>query len=483
MKRYHFRKSDPSVGSDSSKYFLFPALFLPAGGLFLVHIGLRFSYNVSLITLLFPVLILLLLIGCVAAVLLQSGYRGSYLPLAAMILLMGIGTLVQIRMHAAPMNIETSKPSAEIVRVETGTGENDAENSGTAFRIHGMRTQLISYVSALVALTVIVLYVSGRKFDWIGEKYVLVFILCIAGLTLMVVIARVLGSGKFLYSRTPWEPLKIVLPLSLAGFFAYNGRFFRIYDRNKFNFSIAVWGPFFIMCFLPLLLFMALGDLGQVMIYSIVMLALLYIASGSVIYPVIGLTLIIMLSQMASFTAHYLPDYVAGRIELWQHFWAGFPSPEWWDRSYQTANALFAIQAGGVSGSGLGLGHPDLVPLSVSDFVFVEIAEELGFIGSFAIILLYLCIILFGIHTAFQCSRQFDHIAISALSLLFGIQVFINIGGVINIIPLTGIVLPFISKGGFSVVTFGSLVGLIMAASHRNKVESLSSSEKGSVYV
>jgi len=87
------------------------------------------------------------------------------------------------------------------------------------------------------------------------------------------------------------------------------------------------------------------------------------------------------------------------------------------------------------------------------------------------IILLYLSIVLAGVHTAYSSSRRFHFLAAAALSLLVGIQVFVNIGGVINLIPLTGIVLPFLSKGGFSIITFSIIVGLIMAVSHKKGIE------------
>ena len=126
-----------------------------------------------------------------------------------------------------------------------------------------------------------------------------------------------------------------------------------------------------------------------------------------------------------------------------------------------------AMQAGGLFGTGLGLGHPELIPLSHSDFIYAAAAEELGFIGTLAIFLLYLSIIVTGIRTAFLCKRQFDFFVIIGLVLMLCCQIAINIGGVLNILPLTGVVLPFLSRGGFSLITFTITVGILMAVSHK----------------
>ncbi len=207
------------------------------------------------------------------------------------------------------------------------------------------------------------------------------------------------------------------------------------------------------------------------MIYSAVILLLLFVATGSFVYPLLGLVAITATHQIAGMWRDVLPVHIATRFTLWHDFWSGFPSAEWWDRSSQTANAFFALNAGGLGGTGLGLGNPNLVPLVQSDFVFVATAEELGFIGTLGIFLLYLNIILTGVRIAFSCSSRFEFLAVSALAIMFCCQIFINIGGVLNIIPLIGVVLPFLSKGEFAFITFSIMIGFIIAVSHKNATE------------
>lgn len=282
----------------------------------------------------------------------------------------------------------------------------------------------------------------------------------------------IFDGGRFLFSRVPWEIVKIALPLAFAGYFAHNGRLMSLTNNGRFSFNVFGWGPFLVMLCLPMALFIILGDFGQIMTYGAVVILMMFVATDSFLYPVMGALAFVFVQVTAGFYYHYFPGHIAGRFTLWLDFWAGFPSVEWWDRSYQTANAFFALRSGGLGGTGLGLGYPDLVPLVRSDFIFAEAAEELGFIGTLGILLLYLSIVITGIRTAFSCSSRFGFLAVSALTFVLTCQIIINVGGVLNIMPLTGIVLPFLSKGGSALVTFAFLVGLIMAASHRNALVS-----------
>jgi len=469
-KRYYYTVQAESAEKYSGAGFIIIAAVLSTLCMFMLFKGLNFYFNVQGFRIFLPIFIATALFCLGAYFLRKIRYRGSYVPPAAMMLLIGIGLVIQVRMHVRSVDPGYSAQFTSAAGGETGIVQENTLREMTIMD-GALDTQITAYVLGIIVVIAAVKFFSMNRLKWIGQKYALVFAVAVTALTLMVAMSKSIDGGKFLFSRTPWEPVKIVLPLSMAGFFYGSGRLFRLYSGGRFHFSLVNWGPFLLMCTLPILLFMILGDFGQVLIYSGIILFLLFIASESLLYPLFGIVFIVVSIYGISLFMPLLPDYIAVRFELWQHFWAGFPSPEWWDRSYQTANAIFAVQAGGLTGSGLGLGHPELVPLAVSDFIYAEIAEEIGFIGSLAIILLYLSIIISGIHTAAHCSRRFDYLATSVLSLLLGLQVFINLGGVINFIPLTGIVLPFLSKGGFSIITFSVIVGIIMAVSHNNAVE------------
>ena len=442
---------------------------VPLGGLAVYCLGLKLTGSQLSIITLFPVALLQFLFIGVIIVLYRYRYRGSYLPLAALILLMGIGLVLQTRLTMNHSVLSQQNYSSYSIIQSATLFQEDSQLS---FLIRGLGSYMAAYGISLFMLVCGVRFFSGACFERLSNKYMILFTATALYLSVFILLSHIVDGGKFFYSRVPWELAKISLPLSLAGFFADNSRFLHLFGRGKPVLLPISWGPFLLLTVIPLILFTVLGDFGQIMIYGCVILIMFYVATGSIIYPLVGLTAFLLIPSLLSVFTPPLPEYIADRWEIWNNFWNGFPSSEWWDRSYQTANALFALHAGGMGGTGLGLGYPELVPLSQSDFIFVEVAEELGFIGTLAIFLLYLSIITTGVQTAFQCTRRFDFLAVTALTLIFCCQVFINIGGVINFIPMTGIVLPFLSKGGFSLVTFSILVGFIMSVSHKNAVAS-----------
>jgi len=329
----------------------------------LLYFGLRFEFDSLSYKIMLPS-ITALFAGVPAVIaLIRFGYRGSYIPFFAVILLMTFGMTVQTRMH-----IKHSDDSRLVIQAIELQDVNivNPDQAGMFLAINrGLKNQVAAWLIGLFCLVATAVVFSGSVFEWLGKKYMLLFAAGALILFILVVLSMITDKGKFLFSRTPWELLKIIFPLSFAGYFAYNGRFFRLYDNGKLKFSISGWGPFLVMSLIPVLLFVLLGDLGQVLIYLILLIFILYLGSDSILYPAGAMALVIICIPLLSYIIPLMPEYVAARFELWYHFWAGFPSPEWWDRSYQTANAFFAMKAGGVTGTGLGLGQPDLVPLAV----------------------------------------------------------------------------------------------------------------------
>ena len=182
---------------------------------------------------------------------------------------------------------------------------------------------------------------------------------------------------------------------------------------------------------------------------------------GRIAITVLSSRLILLLEGIA-------PAHVMQRFIIWSDIWAEPRNNAWWDNVYQVMNSFFALTAGGWTGTGLGLGYPTNIPLVVSDFVYSAISEELGFLGAAIIVFLYLGLVFLGIRIVLESNNDFEKLLATGFTTMIAVQVFVNIGGVIKLIPLTGITLPFISRGGFSFLISMLIVGFLMGLSHRN---------------
>jgi cell division protein FtsW (lipid II flippase) len=140
----------------------------------------------------------------------------------------------------------------------------------------------------------------------------------------------------------------------------------------------------------------------------------------------------------------------------------------WFDKlAFQPAQAVFGIAAGRNTGRGFGLGFPELVPIADSDYVYAAIAEEAGLAGGLLVILAVLVFISAGVRTSLEARDMFTKLCAAGLTAVFGFQAIVNMGGITRALPMTGITLPFVSHGGFSLITSFAMLGMLMAFSHR----------------
>ena len=140
---------------------------------------------------------------------------------------------------------------------------------------------------------------------------------------------------------------------------------------------------------------------------------------------------------LGAFLSYKMFDHVKTRVEVWQDPWATYN-----DKGYQIVQGLLAIASGGLIGTGLGLGMPEVIPVGTSDYIFAAISEEFGIIVAIAIIALYLVFIIRGILIAMDARTTFDKLLVFGATVMLSLQSFIIIGGVIKLIPLTGITMP-----------------------------------------
>lgn len=208
-------------------------------------------------------------------------------------------------------------------------------------------------------------------------------------------------------------------------------------------------------------------DLGSALIFFITYLMMLYVATKDIRYLLAGFAA----GAVAAVAAYFLFSHVRVRVEIWQD-----PFKEYEGGGYQVAQALFAIGAGGWFGTGLFQGSPGAIPIVDQDFMFAAIVEELG--GIFAICLVLICMSCFimFVNISMKLEEDFYRYVAFGLGCLYGVQVFLTVGGAMKMIPMTGVTLPLISTGGSSLLStlasFSIIQGLyILREDEENRFE------------
>jgi cell division protein FtsW len=198
-------------------------------------------------------------------------------------------------------------------------------------------------------------------------------------------------------------------------------------------------------------------DLGTAILFFVIFLVMLYAATGSSIILLSGAALVLI----AALTGYNLFGVVQLRIDVWINPW-----PEADGRAYQIVQSLMAFANGGIFGEGIGQGLPDFIPVVHSDFIFAALGEEWGLLGVIALIATVSAIVLRGLRIAIlHQHHSFRAFLAVGLSMLIAVQSLMIMAGVIKVIPLTGVTLPFMSYGGSSLLVSFILLGLLLRLS------------------
>ena len=356
------------------------------------------------------------------------------------------------------------------------------------------------------------------------------FLLVLLTLVPLLVAAVTSHAGKALGNMTPWEPAKVPF---LIGFAAILAVLYKNLARTYWGLPRAKDVlPLVVMAILPFVPFFVLKDFGQMIVFSSVYATLYLVAIRrfSQRFVLIGGVMLVLsilivgalpintqekiplLPTIAAPVKKVLPNRIQQRFHLWlDGFDPPTPDTDWWKKDYddyyrrliaakpevakeleddpenmqkkinidawfdllafQPAQATFGIASGGTTGRGLGLGYPELIPVSDSDYVFAAIGEELGLFGGLLLTFALIVFVSAGVRTALDCRDMFSKLCSIGLCAFIGFQALVNIGGITRALPMTGITLPFVSHGGFSLITSFFMLGMLMAFSHRNAVD------------
>jgi cell division protein FtsW (lipid II flippase) len=214
--------------------------------------------------------------------------------------------------------------------------------------------------------------------------------------------------------------------------------------------------PMVVMWAASLMVLVVLNDLGSALLFFGIFLVMLYAASGRPVYVLTGL----LTFALACWLAYVLFDRIGIRVQNWLDPWQ-----DPLDTGYQQVQSDYALASGGILGTGLGQGQPWRIPAVHTDYVFSAIGEELGLLGTVAVLVLYLVLVMRGLTVALRTTNAFNRLLATGLAATIGLQALIIIGGVVRLIPLTGITLPFVSYGGSSLLTNCLIVGLLLRIS------------------
>ncbi|MGX4689842.1 FtsW/RodA/SpoVE family cell cycle protein [Streptomyces sp. JNUCC 63] len=317
-----------------------------------------------------------------------------------------------------------------------------------------------------VALFILVVLVL-RDYRWLQRYAYVSVVAALVLLTLPICFPAVNGARIWIrlagLSFQPGEFAKVLLAVFFAAYLAANRNALAYTGRQLWRLQLPtgrVLGPVVAVWLLSVGVLVLERDLGTSLLFFGLFVVLLYVATGRTGWVAVGL----LLAVAGAVTVGRLEPHVHGRIGEWLH---PFASIEAGQGPGQVAQSLFSFAAGGMTGTGLGLGHSILVGFAVkSDFILATAGEELGLAGLAAVFLLYALLVERGYRAGLALRDPFGRLLAIGLASLVALQVFVIAGGVTGLIPLTGLAMPFLAQGGSSVVTNWTIVALLIRVSH-----------------
>lgn len=265
------------------------------------------------------------------------------------------------------------------------------------------------------------------------------------------------------FSFQPGEIAKVLIVSFLASYLAERAEAMATSSREIGPFKVPEprnLGPILIAAGAAFFILIYQRDLGASLLLFALFITMIYIATSRAAYLVTGA----VISLLAGVIAYQAFSHVQVRIEAWLD-----PFGHFYGAGYQTVQGLFAMGSGSLTGSGIGLGRPDLIPAATTDFIFAAVAEEMGLAGSVAVLAGFAMLIAAGFGIATRAKDRYRKYLAGGLTAAIGIQAIIILGGVLRLLPITGLTLPFMSYGGSSLIANLVILALLLRISHEER--------------
>ena len=388
-------------------------------------------------------------------------------------LTLGLGAIV-LAMHVAQRFVarDADPLILPIVTLLNGLGivmihRLDISAGLTGWQANATRQMVWTAIATVVAIAVIVTVRNHRvlqryRYVWMLIGVILLMLPLVPFIGVTINGARLWVDLGFV-SFQPGEIGKIALALFFAGYLVTARDSLSVVGKRMFCVTwprIKDLGPIVIVWALAMVVLIFQRDLGTSLLYFGLFLVLMYVATGRAIWFVVGGGLF----ATGALVASQFLTYVHGRFSAWLDSF-NQANYEAIGGSYQLVQGIFGFASGGIIGTGLGAGHPGIVPLAESDYIVASLGEELGLVGVFAILSLYMLFVARGIRIGINGSDDFGRLLAVGLTFVIALQVFIVIGGVTRVIPVTGLTTPFLAAGGSSLVANWIIVALLLRLS------------------